>query len=335
VAKLRGADAVRLLEFVADAQAVQDPEPFTMDVLVHLADTTGSDSATYTEFEDTSRRAYRFQLDTEQLDSAQLPPEEEWVTSVVVSDFARNHDGDVVVWSDHIDRLSRMRFETVPWAEFYGIVDQVHVRMWSGMSVLLLSSRERDFTTRDRLFASALRPHVASLVQHARGRRVLAALQAAVDATEEVDPRGFVIVGSGYVIEYASPAAQRLLAAWFGRSPRGRVPERIRDWTGSRSDQPLVVERNGKRLVVEAPTPGALILAEERAKPALTTREVDVLRALAAGRSTAEIARDLYVTPSTVSKHLEHVYRKLGVPNRTAALAALGARVDALRQDGG
>jgi len=30
------------------------------------------------------------------------------------------------------------------------------------------------------------------------------------------------------------------------------------------------------------------------------------------------------VTPSTVSKHLEHVYRKLGVTNRTSALAAVG-----------
>jgi DNA-binding CsgD family transcriptional regulator len=32
----------------------------------------------------------------------------------------------------------------------------------------------------------------------------------------------------------------------------------------------------------------------------------------------------LSVTPATVSKHLEHVYRKLGVSSRTAALAAVG-----------
>ena len=49
-----------------------------------------------------------------------------------------------------------------------------------------------------------------------------------------------------------------------------------------------------------------------------------MLRGLAAGRSTAQIASDLWVTPSTVSKHLEHVYRKLGVTSRTAALAAVG-----------
>ena len=135
-----------------------------------------------------------------------------------------------------------MRFETVPWAEFFGLVDQVHIRMWSGVSGLLLSNRERDFTARDRLIAEALRPHAASLVRHARGRRVFAALQAAADAAEESDARGFAVVGSGNAIEYASPAAQRLLEAWFGRGFGGRLPARISDWLASKSrEQPLRV----------------------------------------------------------------------------------------------
>lgn len=199
-------------------------------------------------------------------------------------------------------------------------------------AVLALGRHERDFTVRDRLIASALRPHAAALVRHARGRRGLSALRAAVDSVEERDLRGFVILGRGDAIEYASPPAQRLLAAWFGSDFGGRLPARIGDWLASPShDQPLRVESNGMRLVVEAPTRSGLILAEERVRPALTAREVEVLRGLAAGRSTAEIARDLYVTPSTVSKHLEHVYRKLGVSSRTAALAAIGSRADALR----
>lgn len=333
MAQLRGADAARLLEFVADAYAVENTEPFTVDLLARLASLTGSDSAAYNEFEDASRRAYRYQSDwdSEQLDS-EPPPEQDWDRSIVLSDLARAHDGDVFVWSDHIDRSSRMRFETVPWAEFFGLVDQVHIRMWSGVSGLLLSNRERDFTARDRLIAEALRPHAASLVRHARGRRVFAALQAAADAAEESDARGFAVVGSGNAIEYASPAAQRLLEAWFGRGFGGRLPARISDWLASKSrEQPLRVESNGIRLVVEAPTRGALILGEERVQTVLTAREIDVLRALAAGKSTAEIARELYVTSATVSKHLEHVYRKLGVTSRTAALAAMGARVDAVR----
>jgi DNA-binding CsgD family transcriptional regulator len=74
--------------------------------------------------------------------------------------------------------------------------------------------------------------------------------------------------------------------------------------------------------MVEAPTSRALVLTEERVVPAtLTAREREVLRWLAAGKSASEIARELWVTPATVSKHLHHIYRKLGVTSRTAALA--------------
>ncbi len=76
--------------------------------------------------------------------------------------------------------------------------------------------------------------------------------------------------------------------------------------------------------MVEAPSAGAVLVREEAAPPiALTSREQDVLRCVAAGKSTAEIARLLWVTPATVSKHLQHVYEKLGVHSRTAALARL------------
>jgi DNA-binding CsgD family transcriptional regulator len=44
---------------------------------------------------------------------------------------------------------------------------------------------------------------------------------------------------------------------------------------------------------------------------------------VAEGLSNAEIARVLVVEPSTVRKHLEHIYAKLGVGSRTAALAKL------------
>ncbi len=53
----------------------------------------------------------------------------------------------------------------------------------------------------------------------------------------------------------------------------------------------------------------------------LTAREVEVLRLLGDGLANAAIARELALSERTVAKHLEHVYSKLGVGNRTAALA--------------
>ena len=51
----------------------------------------------------------------------------------------------------------------------------------------------------------------------------------------------------------------------------------------------------------------------------LTPTEVKVLRQLASGRTTREIAEALVVATSTVDRHLTHIYTKLGVRNRAAA----------------
>ena len=54
----------------------------------------------------------------------------------------------------------------------------------------------------------------------------------------------------------------------------------------------------------------------------LTKRELEILRLVASGASNAEIARSLWVTEQTIKFHLSNVYKKLRVPNRTAASAA-------------
>ena len=53
----------------------------------------------------------------------------------------------------------------------------------------------------------------------------------------------------------------------------------------------------------------------------LTSRELEVLEMLAAGRSNQAIAGELVVTLDTVKKHVGHVLGKLGAANRTEAVA--------------
>jgi DNA-binding CsgD family transcriptional regulator len=70
-----------------------------------------------------------------------------------------------------------------------------------------------------------------------------------------------------------------------------------------------------QRLARERPTP--------RLPATLTITERRILCDVAAGFSNAEIAEDYSVAVSTVRKHLENIYRKLGVTNRMAAIARL------------
>ncbi len=54
--------------------------------------------------------------------------------------------------------------------------------------------------------------------------------------------------------------------------------------------------------------------------PALTERERAILAAVAAGKPTAAISRELWISEHTVKFHLTNIYRKLGVGNRAGAI---------------
>ena len=53
----------------------------------------------------------------------------------------------------------------------------------------------------------------------------------------------------------------------------------------------------------------------------LTGRELEVLSLVAAGRSNDEVAAELFLSRATVKTHLVHIFDKLGVQSRTAAVA--------------
>ena len=62
-----------------------------------------------------------------------------------------------------------------------------------------------------------------------------------------------------------------------------------------------------------------VLKAKERL-PSLSSRELEVLTILATGKSTKEIARDLYLGEPTIKTHLASIYRKLEVNNRISAV---------------
>jgi HD-GYP domain-containing protein (c-di-GMP phosphodiesterase class II) len=69
---------------------------------------------------------------------------------------------------------------------------------------------------------------------------------------------------------------------------------------------------------------GHRVSRRSTASAGLTTREIEVLRLVAQGRSNREIATELFIAEKTARNHVERLYAKLGVNNRTqATLAAI------------
>ncbi len=74
---------------------------------------------------------------------------------------------------------------------------------------------------------------------------------------------------------------------------------------------------------VLSPAVASRVLASVRAPrvDSLSERELEVLRLIAAGRSNREAAAQLFISEATVKTHLLHIYAKLGVSDRAAAVA--------------
>ncbi|MGY5766050.1 response regulator [Brachybacterium sp. DNPG3] len=72
-----------------------------------------------------------------------------------------------------------------------------------------------------------------------------------------------------------------------------------------------------------APAVASRLMARMRSpRVSLSAREIEVLRLVAAGASNSEVAERLHITDATVKSHLVHVFSKLDVSSRTAAVSA-------------
>jgi len=69
-------------------------------------------------------------------------------------------------------------------------------------------------------------------------------------------------------------------------------------------------------------------------RPELTARELEILAAIASGRTNAQIAKDLFLSAKTVMHHSTSIYRKLAVGGRAEAVA-LAYRTGLLQAPGG
>jgi DNA-binding NarL/FixJ family response regulator len=157
-------------------------------------------------------------------------------------------------------------------------------------------------------------------IRHEGVRRCLRAALSAMDGALEKET--LLLDGTGR-IKLASETAGRALRDDL-EMPGARLTQRIADWHAS-ARETLVITSDGSTLIVETTRASSALLLSERSscEGMLTARERDVMRCVEDGLSNAEIARELWIQPTTVRKHLENIFAKLGVRSRTAALSKL------------
>ena len=141
-----------------------------------------------------------------------------------------------------------------------------------------------------------------SLVRKAQGDAAgaLAALRGALTRAE---PGGFVRTFLDAGPEIAGMVRQAMSS--------GLAPDYAR----------RLAEAFGTEMATPPPAATAAGVPAQDLPEPLTEREIEVLRLIATGLSNADAGGRLFIAPSTVKKHLENIYAKLGTRNRTQAIA--------------
>jgi DNA-binding response OmpR family regulator/DNA-binding CsgD family transcriptional regulator len=181
---------------------------------------------------------------------------------------------------------------------------------------------------------------IARIRVHLANARLTQSARAALD----VSGRYLLAVNGEGKIMWATPQAQKLLSGtlaantdeafvlpdpipqWLKQAQQGKAGSKTAAMAAFAGDEQLRLQYMGKLganefLLRLAKDSGGDTPAEFSSELGLTTREGEVLSWLSKGKTNRDIAQILGLSPRTVDKHLEQIYSKLGVENRTAAAA--------------
>jgi DNA-binding CsgD family transcriptional regulator len=206
----------------------------------------------------------------------------------------------------------------------------------------ILNRSSRNFVERDRSLLNLLRPHLFQAYSNAQKFRQIQ--QNTCQLQQSLDYLGTIVLNTeGRVISIA-PQAIIWIETYFTKSSYcTQLPDYLWSWIKHQVDglacksdltkfcRSLRVQQNGReltvRLIIESNTRYLLLLEEQTLAAfnslellGLSQRETEVLNWLIQGKDTKYIAVQLSIKVSTVRKHLEHIYLKLGVQSRTEAV---------------
>jgi DNA-binding CsgD family transcriptional regulator len=245
----------------------------------------------------------------------------------------------------------------LPTSSTYSNVNKLHQTQANDVDIGInigLHRTSRNFLERDRLVLNLLRPHLLQAYRNAT--TVTQMQQELTQLNKAVEQLGTIILTGDLKVKLMTKRAWKLIKQYFRLSSctQTHLPDNLLRWIKHGISQlnqsneislpclALQLEQEGKRLlvrlIVKQPREQYLLLLEEHLLHALTPellqllgltkREAETLYWVTQDKSDKEIALILDLSTPTVKKHLEHIYQKLGVQTRIAAvmyaLKALG-----------
>jgi DNA-binding CsgD family transcriptional regulator len=266
----------------------------------------------------------------------------------ILRHFETTGEGGVVTWTD-VDPEGAFPHSPL-YREFYaprGIHSQIAFLLPAppGIHVALAINRDgRDFSDRERTLLAELRPHLVNLYR-------------LVSQAEAIQPRDAALADEGWSVVLVDDSGRVLqsndVAVTIGRAagvdlsvgarldnlwPSMSSPA-VDRWTTARPSAPVrVTGRAAVQMRLQRSPVGPHVLwirepsrvtQKDAEALGLTPRQAQVALLLVDGCTNLAIAQRLGVTESTVRRHMEAIFDRLGVRTRAAVVGRLRARLPA------
>ena len=348
---LTAGDRTRVDALVDRMHGAENLAEFVQIVLKGLLDLIPAIDASYAEMAPANQRfvvEVRPQPPPEFMERVIARMRERVTQNPLVAHFLRTGDTRALTWDDVVDDMEEFRqsdfFRLL--SEGMGIESQMAVGLPAPEGVVVgfgLNRGAEGFSDRDRSVLNALRPHLAAAHRAIRSRYEANQWRSVLTA------EGWAVVlvdGNGTVTRSVPAGPEPALQIGFPLEPGEVLPSPLREAVVDVAEGYVVAEPAARRgpirvdaagagfdaWVVPSPIPPHVVLVKPRGIDrsavlalGLSPRQVDVAAALAEGGTNRQIARRLGMAEATVKKHLEHIFARLGVDNRGAAVATIRA----------
>ncbi|HEX8288052.1 MAG TPA: LuxR C-terminal-related transcriptional regulator [Pyrinomonadaceae bacterium] len=208
-----------------------------------------------------------------------------------------------------------------------------------------LSRTKQDFSERDQALLSLLAPHLTNALRNALAIERLRKNEERLMSIVESISNGVIALDRNKKVLFISEHTATLLEKYFGQKEISdkTLPDDLQRWISkfdflNQKEQlinpplPFIVEKENSvlriNLMFNTTTDESTLILEEKSllTPSvlktlgLTKREAEILFFMAKGKTDKEIAILCGISHYTVQKHTQHIYHKLGVETRTAAM---------------